>query len=99
MRFRLLPPAQEEVDGIWLYVARESGSVEFANRQTERFTDCFWLLARNPRAGRARDHDLRADVRSFPVGEFVILYRIEGFEVLILDVVHGSRDLKKLLIN
>lgn len=32
MGFRLSPEAEVELDDIWLYVARESGSMETANR-------------------------------------------------------------------
>jgi plasmid stabilization system protein ParE len=35
-------------------------------------------------------------LRSFPVGEYIILYCVEGSEVFILRVVHGRRDLEKL---
>lgn len=99
MNFRLLPIAQAQLDGIWLYVATESGSVEIANREVQKITDCFWLLARNPKIGRRRDHDLLAKVRSFPVGEYIVLYTIKNFGPLILRVARGSRDLKQLLIN
>lgn len=99
MGYRLLPVAQAQLDGIWLYVATESGSVEIAKREIEKIEDGFWLLVGNPRAGRQRDHDLGANVRSFPVGEYVIIYRIEANAPLILCVARGSRDLKNLLIN
>jgi plasmid stabilization system protein ParE len=36
---------------------------------------------------------LRPGTRSFPVGEYVILYRIEEGDVLILHVVRGSRNI------
>jgi plasmid stabilization system protein ParE len=32
-------------------------------------------------------------LRNFPVGEYMILYRIEAEDVLILRVLRGSRDL------
>jgi len=47
--------------------------------------------------GRRRDHDLRPGLRSFPVGEYVIIYRVEGPDVLILHVMRGSRDIEGLL--
>lgn len=34
--------------------------------------------------------------RSFPVGEYVIVYCVDGRDVLILRVVHGRRDLEAL---
>ena len=99
MHYRLLPDAQAELDGIWRYIATASGSVEIATRQVEKIEGCFWLLIGNPRAGRRRDHDLGADVRSIPVGDYIVVYVIEDFGPLILHVVRGSRDLKALIIN
>jgi toxin ParE1/3/4 len=99
MGFRLLPEAEAELDDIWLYVARESGSIEIASRLIEAITDRFWLLAKNPQIGRRRDTDLRPGLRSFPVGEYVIIYRIESDDAIILHVTRGSRDIEGLLNN
>lgn len=46
--------------------------------------------------GRSRDEDLRPGLRSFPSGEYVIIYRVEGEDVLILHVARGSRDIEAL---
>jgi toxin ParE1/3/4 len=97
MGFRLLPEAEAELDDIWLYIARESGSIEIANRLIDAITERFWLLAQYPQIGRRRDHDLRPGMRSFPVGEYVITYRVEGDDVLILHVMRGSRDIEGIL--
>jgi hypothetical protein len=48
MGFRLLPEAEAELDDIWLYVARESGSIEIANRLIDVITRRFCLLGQNP---------------------------------------------------
>jgi toxin ParE1/3/4 len=95
--FRLLPEAQTDLDEIWLYVARESGSIEIATRLIDAITERFWLLAQHPQIGRQRDHDLRPGLRSFPVGEYVILYRSDAEDVLVLHVMRGSRDIAALL--
>jgi plasmid stabilization system protein ParE len=97
MGFRLLPEAEAELDGIWLYIARESGSIDTANRLIDNITDRFWLLGEYPQIGRRRDDDLRSGLRSFPVGEYVIIYRLERGEALILHIIRGSRDIEKLL--
>jgi toxin ParE1/3/4 len=55
------------------------------------------LLAGHPHIGRHRDEDLRPGLRSFPVGEYVIIYRVEGKDVLILHIFRGSRDIEALL--
>jgi hypothetical protein len=57
----------------------------------------FYLLASHPHIGRHRDEDLRPGLRSFRVGEYVIIYRTEDQDVLILHVFRGSRDIEALL--
>ena len=97
MAFRLLPGAGLDLDDIWTYVARASGSIEIANRLIDAITDHCWLLGQHPQIGRCRDHDLRPGLRSFPVGEYVIIYRVEGDEALVLHVIRGSRDFEGLM--
>jgi plasmid stabilization system protein ParE len=46
--------------------------------------------------GRARDGDLHPGLRSLPVGEYVIIYRIEDEHVQILRVLRGSRNIEAL---
>ena len=94
--FRLLPEAEAELDGIWMHLARESGSVDIATRVVESVTERFWLLARYPRIGRRRDA-LRPGLRSLAAGDYIIVHRVMEEEVvLILHVVHGSRDIPAL---
>jgi toxin ParE1/3/4 len=97
MAHRLAPEGEAELDDIWYYVAKESGSIEIADRLIDSITERFYLLARHPHIGRRRDEDLRPGLRSFPVGEYVIIYHIEGNVVLILHVFRGSRDIEALL--
>jgi toxin ParE1/3/4 len=94
--YRILPEAEAEIDDIWLYVARESASIDIANRLIDSITERFWLLAQHPQIGRRRDTDLRPGLRSFPVGEYVIIYRVVGDDALILHVIRGSRDIEGL---
>ena len=93
MAHRLAPEVETELDEIWYYTARESGSVQTANRLIDSITERFFLLAGFPYAGRVRN-DLRPGLRSFPVGDYVIFYRIAGEDVHILHVVHGRRDIE-----
>jgi toxin ParE1/3/4 len=95
----LSPEAEAELDGIWIHIARESGGTEVATRVVERITERFWLLGRFPYIGRRRDEDLRRGLRSVTVDDYVIIHRIEDEAVLILHVVHGSRDLAALFGN
>ena len=95
--FRLSPEAEAELDGIWIHIARESRNTDIATRVVENITERFWLLARYPYMGRRRDDDLRPGLRSLPADDYLIIHRIEHDDVvLILHVVHGSRDIAAL---
>jgi toxin ParE1/3/4 len=83
-RFRLSSQAEEELDAIWLFVARESGSVEIATRVVDNIAERFWLLAGYPHIGRARDEDLRPGLRSLTADDYVILHRIEENELIVI---------------
>jgi toxin ParE1/3/4 len=96
MAHRLAPHAERDLDDIWLYVAKESGSIDIANRLIDTITERFLVLASFPYIGRSRDEDFGPKYRSLPVGEYVIVYVIEGDDAFILRVVHGRRDLETL---
>lgn len=96
MGHRRSPQADSDLDDIWYYVASRSGSVEIADRLIDSITSRFFLLASYPNIGRARDEDLRPGLRSFPVGEYVTIYRIQDGDVLILRVLRGSRNIEAL---
>jgi toxin ParE1/3/4 len=93
---RVSPQAHAALDDIWFYLARESGSVDVADRQVEAIAGRFPLLEQWPLVGRARD-DLCAGLCSYPVGRYLIIYRIEGADVLVLHIIHASRDLDAVL--
>lgn len=97
MGHRLAPQADSDLDSIWQHVATTSGSMDIADRLIDSITDRFLLLASHPNVGRPRDHDLRPGLRSFPAGDYIILYRIEGPDVLLLRVLHGRRNIAALL--
>jgi toxin ParE1/3/4 len=89
MAHRLAPEAEADLDSIWYYVASQSGSMEVADRLIDALTERFYLLASYPQLGRRRDEDLRPGLRSFPVGEYVIIYRVDDDNVL--DSVRHAR--------
>ena len=96
-RHRVSSAAEVSLDNIWCYVANESGSMEIADRLIDSLTTRFVLLARHPFVGRRRE-DIRPGMRSFPVGEYVIFYRIAAHKgVVILDVIRGTRNMAALL--
>ena len=58
----------------------------------DRIDRAFDMLADTPFAGRAR-HDLKDNLRSFPVGNYIIFYfpLPDGIEVV--RVMHGRQDI------
>jgi toxin ParE1/3/4 len=96
MPHRVSPRAEADLDDIWFYAAKESGSAEIANHLIDTITNRFLLLAGFLYIGRSRDEDFGPGCRSLAVGEYVIVYCVENEDVLILRVVHGRRDLDVL---
>lgn len=87
------PLARDDLSEIWDYIADDN------ERQADTFVDLIdqklQELARHPNMGRSRE-ELDEGLRSFPVGRYVIFYRIipEGIEII--RVLHGSRDLNAI---
>ena len=52
-------------------------------------------LALFPNLGRARP-EIAIDLRSWPIGEYLIFYRVERDRLEIVRVLHGARDLGDL---
>ena len=94
MAHRVAEDIDRELDDIWLYIAKQNGSIEIADKVVDSITGCFVALGRNPYMGRARGHDLGGGLRSFPIGSYVIVYCIEEEDAAILHVFHGSRDIE-----
>lgn len=87
------PDAEADLDGIWLYIAQDSPTN--ANRLIDLIEDRCRLLAENPMMGRSRP-ELASDLRSFPVGNYIIFYipLEDGIEVI--RVIRGDRDIEAL---
>src|ERR1700733_154071 len=99
MAHRLAPQAANDLDEIWFFIARESGSVEIADNMINAITSRFFLLSSYPHLGRVRDEEFGLACRSFGIGEYVIIYSVEENNVLILRVLHGRRDIEALFEN
>ncbi|MBW7974870.1 type II toxin-antitoxin system RelE/ParE family toxin [Bradyrhizobium sp. BR 10289] len=88
-RFRKAPQANTDLDSIWDFIA--SDSIRAAEKQIGRIGEIFEMLVENPLAGRER-RELRAGLRSFPVGNYVIFYIPLPDGVEIVRVMHGRQD-------
>ena len=85
--------SEQDVYEIALFIARENPDAAF--RLIDRFDETLRMLAENPMTGRARG-ELAPNVRSFPVGSYLLFYRPANDGIELIRVLHGARDLRRL---
>jgi toxin ParE1/3/4 len=94
-RLRRTAQAEEDLIHIWAYIARRN--ISAADRLLDLLDEKSQALARNPQMGVARK-DIAPDLRHFPVGRYLILYRDlgDGDGVEVVRYIHGVRRLQAL---
>ena len=86
--------AEDDLVDIWIYIAHDNPDA--ADRLLEEIDRKLVLLADNPHLGRARP-DIAPEFRHWPVGNYLILYRLVTDGIEVVRVVHGARRLDRLL--
>lgn len=89
-RVEIVPLAQQDLNDIWSYIAQDNERA--ADRQIDRFSQTFKLLAESPLMGELRE-DLRPGLRVFSVGRYAVLYYTNPGAIQIIGVLHGARDI------
>lgn len=88
-----LARAADDLAEIWDYIADDSEA------QADLFVDTIdrklQLLAEQPNLGRSRP-ELAENMRSFPIGRYVIFYVVMPFCIQVVRVLHGARDLASI---
>lgn len=97
-RYSLTQTAERDLDDILRYLADEHG-VERALRVYEAFLDAFERLAATPSIGFLRPQLTSASVRFWPVHSFLVISDHASSPLVVLRVVHGARDLERLLAD
>ena len=95
MGYVVTPEATAELFQIWLYIAKDSE--EIADRVESEFYNKFASLAMQPGQGHRRRDYTKADVLFFPLYSYLIAYRQVTDPLQILGIVHGAREIKRLL--
>ena len=90
-RYVLGTAAELDLDEIWEYIARDS--IKAADRWIEKLFDAFEAIARNPRIGHKREDLTLFPVLFWPVGSYLIVYRVKSKRAEIVGVTHGARDI------
>ena len=89
------PEAEDDLRLIWRYLLGEAG-LAIANRIQGDLVDAFESLADAPGKGHKRPDLTGLDVLFFSVYQYMIVYRRAQL-VEIVAVLHGKRDVKRLL--
>jgi len=88
--------ARNDIEEIWSYIA--SDNVEAADRLIDRVLGTCYDFTHTPEMGRSRN-DLLNGVRSFPVGSYLIIYRILPDYIDVLRILHSSRNIEDLFLR
>ena len=94
-RFRLSREAEADLDEIWQYIAQDN--LDAAERVLEELENAFRSLARMPHMGHRRTDVTKGDVLFWDVRPYVIVYQPEARPLDIVAVLHGRRNIKKVL--
>lgn len=97
-RYLLAPQAAADLVEIWNYVKEQASNI-MADRIESVILERMAFLARTPGAGHRRKDLTEEDVKFFPVYSYLIVYRAETEPLQIVSILHGRRDLEKILKN
>jgi toxin ParE1/3/4 len=86
----LRPQAREDAVEIWQYIAADNEPA--ATALLHRIDRALQNLMMNPLAGRARP-ELGREIRSFPIGNYVVFYVPVSAGIDVVRILHGARDI------
>jgi toxin ParE1/3/4 len=93
MQVLFTPAAQQSLQEIYDYIAEDNPGK--AKEFIQHLKKQCGVLAENPRMGRARP-ELQETLRSFPVSPYLIFYKALKESLLIVNIIHGARDIEAL---
>jgi plasmid stabilization system protein ParE len=87
--------AELDLDEIWEYIAQDN--IRAADRWIGQLFDAFEALARTPGMGHKREDLTAYPILFWPVGAYLILYRVQNGYIEIVAVTQGARDIPAFL--
>lgn len=90
------PQAALDLVEIWRYI-KERSSIAMADRVESIILEKLAFLAKSPEAGHRRKSLTDEDVKFFPVYSYLIVYRPKTKPLQIVSILHGRRDVERLL--
>jgi len=93
--FRISPEAAANIREIWEFIAEDN--VAAAERVRQELQDAMRGLADTPGKGHLREDLTDKAVRFWRVRSYLIVYRPDTDPLEIVAVLHGARDIPRLL--
>lgn len=97
-RYILAPQAAQDLVEIWEYI-RDQSSLAIADRVESVIRNRIGFLSENPGTGHWRKDLTACRVKFFSVYSYLIVYRPETKPLQIVSILHGHRDVEKILRN
>lgn len=91
MKIEWTEPAQSDLEAIKNYIKQDSEF--YAERFVQRIFEAVERLVEFPKSGRIVKEANDESIREIIFHNYRIIYRIERERILIVTVIHGSRDL------
>ncbi|MGA3170579.1 MAG: type II toxin-antitoxin system RelE/ParE family toxin [Chthoniobacteraceae bacterium] len=82
--------SRSDFDNIWAYIAVRN--LDAADGVVRKLDSTLNLLASAPEMGR-KVEELGPNLRSFPVGSYLIFYRPIDDGIQLIRVIHGAREI------
>ena len=86
--------AVSDLEAIADYINRDSAA--YAAAVVRELLDAGNSLERLSQRGRIVPETQRTTIRELIVGEYRLIYRVERVRIVIVTIIHGRRDLRKL---
>ena len=98
VHYVLAPEAAFDLVEIWRYIRKQS-SVEMADRVESVIREKIAFLAGAPGAGHWCKNLTDEAVKFFPVYSYLIVYRPETRPLQVVSILHGHREVERILKN
>jgi antitoxin ParD1/3/4/toxin ParE1/3/4 len=95
-RYVLGVDAERDLEHIWDYIAEDN--LDAADHWIEKLFAAFELLAQTPGIGHKREDLTDLSILFWPVGAYLILYRMQPEHIEIVAVTQGARDVPGFLM-
>jgi len=94
-RFRLSPEAAQDLNHIYEYIAQDS--VDAAEKVRGEIYDALSGLVAMPLKGHRREELTSRPVLFWPVRSYQIIYRPQSQPLEVVAVLHGKRNIRRVL--